>query len=133
MWPSLRKLKAGLGCANLVIGFWPRHLAPYIAFAGPLPRGTQLLSGILPFPVLTVLPFLVALTVPATAWWMAGLSILNVMGSGADVVRVVLLARQVPAGALVRNQGYATWWCLRSDPDANLTTPCTASSDGDCA
>ena len=95
---------------HVVVGFWPRHAAPYVAYTGVLSRELQLLSGALPFVVLTVLPLVVALVFRATGYWMATLSVVNMLGSGADVMMVFLLARHVPRRAAIRNQGYSTWW-----------------------
>jgi hypothetical protein len=95
---------------NLVLGFWPRHFAPYVAYTGALPLKTQLLSGALPLAVLSVVPLLVALVVPSAAWWLALLSVLNVLGSAADLIMLLLLFRQVPRDAVIRNQGFSTWW-----------------------
>jgi hypothetical protein len=95
---------------NLVLGFWPRHLAPYVAYIGALPLKTQLLSGILPLVVLSVLPLLTALVFPSAAWWLAMLSVVNVLGSAADLIMLLLLFGQVPREAVIRNQGFSTWW-----------------------
>lgn len=94
----------------VVVGFWPRYLAPYAAYTGALSRETQMLCGSLPLLLLTVLPFGVALAVPNATLWMAGMSIMNALGSSADLIMLVLLVRQVPRGALVRNNGNETWW-----------------------
>jgi hypothetical protein len=95
---------------DLIVGFWSRHLVPYVAFMSALPLRTQLLSGILPLPVLSGLPLLAALVLPSAAWWLALLSVVNVLGSGADLIMLQLLIRQVPRQAIIRNQGFATWW-----------------------
>ena len=97
---------------KVVIGIWPRYLAPYFAYLGSLPRRIQLLCGITPLLGLTVLPFAVALAFPSLSRWMATVSVLNVLGSAADLVMLGLIVRQVPAEALTRNQGHSTWWRL---------------------
>lgn len=95
---------------NLVMGFWPRHLAPYVAVVGAVPLKTQLLSGALPLVILSVLPLLASLVLPSAALWLALLSVVNVLGSAADLIMLLLLLRQVPRGAVIRNQGFSTWW-----------------------
>ncbi|MDZ4168722.1 MAG: DUF3267 domain-containing protein [Coriobacteriia bacterium] len=95
---------------NLVLGFWPRHFAPYVAYIGALPLKAQLLSGAMPLVALSVLPLVAALVVPSAAWWLALLSMVNVIGSGADLIMLLLLFRQVPRDAVIRNQGFSTWW-----------------------
>jgi hypothetical protein len=105
---------------GVVIGFWPRYLAPYVAYLGVVPRRAQLLSGVAPLVVLTALPLVVALILPAAALPMAAVSVANVAGSAADLLMLALLWRQVPTDALVRNNGHATWWRQRS---AERATP----------
>jgi len=41
---------------------------------------------------------------------MVVLSVVNTLGSAADLIMLLLLVRQVPPGAIIRNQGFATWW-----------------------
>ena len=95
---------------DVVVGFWPRYLTPYMAYTGVLSRQAQLISGVTPFVALTLLPFVVALALPAAAWWMVGLSVLNALGSAADLIMLVILMYQVPRTAVIRSQGIATWW-----------------------
>jgi len=95
---------------SVIVGFWPRAFAPYMAYTGTLTREAQLVSGATPFLLLTLLPILVAVALPAVAWWMVVLSVLNILGSAADLIMLGLIMRQVPRGAIIRNQGFATWW-----------------------
>lgn len=106
---ALPALVAGSSDA-VIVGFWPRHLAPYMAYTGALTREVQLVSGATPFILLTLLPIVVAVVLPAVVWWMIALSVLNVLGSAADLIMLLLLIRQVPPGAVIQNQGFATWW-----------------------
>lgn len=103
---------------DLVIGFWPRHLAPYFATLGAVPRNTQLVSGALPFLTLTMLPVLVAAGWSVYSPWLLALSSLNAAASGADLIAFMLYARRIPSAAMVRNQGYATWWRAPAAQDA---------------
>lgn len=95
---------------HVVVGFWPRYAAPYVAYTGELSREVQLVSGALPLIVLTVAPFAVAWVVPVAGPVMAALSIVNTLGSGADLMMLTLILKQVPARATIRNHGQATWW-----------------------
>jgi len=96
--------------AELVVGFWPRHLAPYFAATGPVPRNVQLTSGALPLVALTLLPILLAAALSVHSPWLIALSALNAAASGADLIVLFLYARQIPSTAVVRNKGYSTWW-----------------------
>lgn len=95
---------------DLVIGFWPRHFVPYFATLGAVPRNVQLVSGSLPFVSLTLLPLLIVAWMPVHGLWLIALSTLNAAACGADLIVFLLYARQMPSAAMVRNQGYSTWW-----------------------
>ncbi len=95
---------------DLVIGFWPRHFVPYFATLGAVPRNIQLVSGALPFVSLTLMPLLIATGLSVHGLWSVAISSLNAAACGADLVVFVLYCRQIPATAMVRNQGYSTWW-----------------------
>ena len=109
---ALHALPAALGGQRdgVVIGFSPRHFAPYVLVNGALSREVQLLSGVLPLVVLSVVPFFVAFALPGAGGRLAVLSVLNVVASGADLIMLSLLLGQVPRAALVQNDGAATWW-----------------------
>lgn len=94
----------------VVFGFWPRYLAPYFSTFEAVPRDVQLVSGALPFLVLTVLPLLFAAISALDSVWLLAVSALNAAACGGDLIVLGLYARQIPSNALVRNQGYSAWW-----------------------
>ena len=95
---------------DLLIGFWPRHLSAYFATFAPVSRNLQLASGALPLFALTLLPMLLAVGFSSNSPWLVVLSSLNAAASGADLIILVLYAQRIPNNAVVRNQGYSTWW-----------------------
>lgn len=95
---------------DIVFGFWPRRLVPYVATLGAAPRNVQLTSGVLPLVVMTLAPLLVAAVLSLYSPWLLLLSASNAAASGADLIALMLYVRQIPASAAVRNQGYSTWW-----------------------
>lgn len=101
------------GCGlteRTVVGAWPSRLLFYAGFLGALSRNRWLLVYLLPLIVLSVLPLL--------AWRVCGLysgvlhvvSLLNGLASGGDILSVLLLLRQVPGHAQLRNKGWHSWW-----------------------
>ena len=52
---------------GVVVGFWPRYVAPYFAYVDALTRRVQRACRVAPLVVLTALPFDVALAFPSTA------------------------------------------------------------------
>ena len=64
----------------------------------------------MPFLLLTLLPLGIgacAHTVPA-GW--AILSVANALFSGGDAILLAIIAWQVPGHAVIRNQGWKSWW-----------------------
>jgi hypothetical protein len=92
------------------IGVWPAKLLCYACHTGAITRERMLLCFAMPFAVVTGLPLGVcALVGHAALPAMVG-STANALFSGGDLLGALLLWRQVPRGALVRNKGWATWW-----------------------
>lgn len=93
-----------------IIGVWPSRLLFYAGHLGALSRNRWLLVYLLPLIVLSVLPLV--------AWHVCGLysgllhfvSLLNGLASGGDTLAVLLLLRQVPRHAQMRNKGWHSWW-----------------------
>jgi len=62
---------------------------------------------------LYVVPLLAAMMTGHASITMAFVSGLNAIGAGGDILAIGLLLSQVPGAAIVRNQGYKTYWTLR--------------------
>jgi hypothetical protein len=101
---------AGAGDGDVVIGVWPSRFVVYAGRFGEVGRARSLAVGLAPFVVLSVLPFALAPLVHGIAGWLAALSVLNAAGSAGDLIGVALIVIGTPRGAIIRNQGYDTWW-----------------------
>lgn len=93
-----------------VLGLWPAGLVAYAHYDGPMSRNRFLGLLLTPFAVLSAGPLLAALLVPIESTLLAGCSVLNALFAGGDLLGVMLICAQVPARAVVRNQGWWTWW-----------------------
>ncbi len=99
-----------------VIGLWLSKVVFYAHYQGALSRNRQLLVLAGPYVLLSLLPIGLIALPGAGAWPPAALSVLGmlslagaVLASG-DLISLALLAFQVPPGAVVRNQGWRTYW-----------------------
>ena len=99
----------GLTPATL-IAFWPSKLLFLAAYYEALPRNRLLLVYLMPFVVLSVLQLLFCKVLGTSSALLMAVSIVNGLFSGGDLVCVALIAGQVPRRAILRNQGWATWW-----------------------
>jgi hypothetical protein len=101
-----------------LIGVWPQKLVFYAHYDGAMPRNRFLLVFATPFIVLSLLPVGVAFI-----WLQAGgdgavpfvlqiLSFLNGLAACGDALGFLMIWHQVPARAMVRNQGWKTYWKL---------------------
>jgi hypothetical protein len=95
---------------DVVIGFSRRLGMFYAGFNGEISRTRSTVVYLFPFLVLSILPFLVALSFDFDSEWLALFSIINAGFSGADLYSVALVISQVPRGASVRNSGWNTYW-----------------------
>lgn len=103
--------RCGLTSGTLV-GFWPKKLAPYVAYQGALPHYRFILLGLMPLLLLSGLPVLVGMLLGWMPWWVVLLSTVNAFISSGDVINTVVLVWQTPPSAIVRNKGLETWWRL---------------------
>lgn len=106
------------------IGLWPQKLVFYAHYDGALSRNRFLLVFATPFFVLSVLPIFMAaimarLTGDGTvSLILQGLVFLNGLAACGDILAIAMIMKQVPPTALVRNQGWNTFWKLPEEERA---------------
>jgi hypothetical protein len=98
--------------SGTIVGFWPRKLAPYVAYQGELPRYRFILLGLMPLLLLSGLPVVVGMLCAWMPWRVALLGAVNAFISSGDLINTVLLVWQTPPSAIVRNKRLETWWRL---------------------
>jgi hypothetical protein len=81
---------------DVVIGFSRRLGMFYAGFNGEISRTRSTVVYLFPFLVLSILPFLVALSFDFDSEWLALFSIINAGFSGADLYSAALVISQVP-------------------------------------
>ena len=99
-----------------VIGVWPSKAVFYANYEAAMTRNRQLLVLAGPYVGLALLPIGLQALGAASGWDANGIAMLRmlslvgaVLASG-DLIGLALLAAQAPAGAVVRNQGWRTYW-----------------------
>ena len=103
-------LHPGNGCSHdTVLGVWPKKIIFYAHYDSAWSRSRFHAVLLGPFLVLSVVPLSVEAVLRTNLTWIAWLSILNGMASCGDIFACFLLF-QVPRTAMLRNQGYYTWW-----------------------
>jgi len=101
-----------------IIGVWPEKMLFYAHYMGELSRNRFLLVFAAPWLGLTALPVLII-----AAWrifmpelespvlgQLAMIALTGSLLSSGDIIGFSLILKQVPANAIVKNQGYKTWW-----------------------
>ena len=101
-----------LGCgAGTVAGIWPAGAgSPYVQHLAPMGRNRFLLACLLPFLVLTLLPFALSSHAPGALGYLSWVSLANCLGASSDLYIVAQLLRTVPAGAWVLESGESLLW-----------------------
>jgi len=92
------------------IGFWPRQLTPYAHYVGEMSRNRAVVFLLLPFVVISVLPLFLSTVLSMPIPYGAFISPVNGLLSCVDLLGALLLVVQVPQSAIIRNQGWDTWW-----------------------
>lgn len=93
-----------------LIGVWPARLLFYAAYLGPLSKPRFLWVFAMPFLILSLVPLVVCAAFQTASAAVAILSIVNGACACGDLLGIGLIGWQVPRRALVRNQGWQTWW-----------------------
>lgn len=100
--------------ADSILGVWPSMLLFYAHYDHVLTRNRLLLILAMPFLVLSVAPLPLCWLLGFDALWVAVLAIWNGVCSCGDLLGVLIIGWQLPRTAVVRNQGYYTWWKVPS-------------------
>lgn len=93
-----------------IAGLWPSRLLFFAHYDGELTRNRFVVILAAPIVTLSVIPLIVAAIFHVSSPPVAALSIINAGGSCGDLLGIWIVLRQVPAVAIVRNQGWATYW-----------------------
>jgi hypothetical protein len=99
---------------DVVIGVWPAKLLCYAMTLGIASRTRLLVVYLMPFVILSLLPLLVCLTIRIGSGYLSLISVVNGMLASGDITIVGLIVWQVPANAVLKNKGWATWWKIPS-------------------
>ena len=98
-----------------VLGFWPSTLMFYAHYDGEVSRNRLIAILLTPLIIISIVPLVVAAVVQVTSGWAAFLSCFNAVLACVDMLGVAMLLFQVPRTAVVRNQGWKSYW-KEADP-----------------
>ena len=93
-----------------VIGFWPATILFYAHYLGELRRNRFLAILLMPFVLLSVAPLALASLSQLATGSVAFVSIVNGLFACGDILGAVLILAQIPSDAVVRNQGWRSYW-----------------------
>jgi hypothetical protein len=93
-----------------ILGFWPSRMLIYAAYTGELTRNRFIATLLMPLVIISFLPLLIATVAQVTSGWAACVSALNALLACADILGAGMVLVQVPRTAIVRNQGWRTFW-----------------------
>jgi hypothetical protein len=92
-----------------IVGFGP-SIGFYGHYGGEMTRNRFVAILLMPLVVISFVPLLVA-AVAQIAWgWVAFISAFNAFCAGGDILLAGLVLFQIPATAIVRQQGWRTYW-----------------------
>jgi hypothetical protein len=93
-----------------VVGFWPSRMIFYAHYAGERTRNRFIACLLMPTVIISLVPLALSAITGLVSGLMAWISICNVFCACMDLCGAILLAFQVPRQAIVRNQGWRTYW-----------------------
>jgi hypothetical protein len=106
---------------NSVVGVWPSRGVFYAHYEGEISRNRLVLMAALPFLLLSVAPVALFWVVGRVYLWLAAVALVNGLASCFDLLVIAICLAQVPARAVLRNQGWDTYW-RRIDPEGDKVT-----------
>ena len=93
-----------------ILGLWPSRMLFYAAYTGELTRNRFVAILLMPLVVISFLPLLIATAAQVTSGWAAYVSAFNALLACGDIFGAGMVLVQVPGTAIVRNQGWRTYW-----------------------
>ncbi len=100
------------GSADSILGFWPSRLLFYAHYVGELTRARFITILLMPLLIISFVPLVVCAVMGHSSGLLAFSSVLNALCACGDIFGFGLLLFQIPCNAMVRNQGWRTYWRL---------------------
>ena len=101
----------GFGLSDrTIVGVWPSRGVFYAHYDGELTRERFVAVYLMPLVVISFGPLLVCATLHQGPEWLAFISWVNAFAACGDVFGTALVLSQIPARAIVRSQGWRTYW-----------------------
>jgi hypothetical protein len=93
-----------------ILGFWPSGGMFYAHYDGEMTRNRFVAILLMPLIVISFVPLLVAAIARVSSGWVAFISAFNAFLACVDILGTGLVLFQIPAAAIVRQQGWKTYW-----------------------
>ena len=92
-----------------IVGFGP-SIGFYGHYGGEMTRNRFVAILLMPLVIISFVPLLVAAVAQAASGWVAFISAFNAFCAGTDILLAGLVLFQIPATAIVRQQGWRAYW-----------------------
>jgi hypothetical protein len=92
-----------------IVGFGP-STGFYAHYDGEMTRNRFVAILLMPLVVISFVPLLVAAVAQVSSGWVAFISVFNAFCACGDILLAGLVLFQIPATAIVRQQGWRTYW-----------------------
>jgi hypothetical protein len=118
---------------DILIGIWPQKVLVYAFFKGTMTRQRFTFTMITPFLVLSFVPVLIVAAShnlpknPQIMTFLVVLSILNGIASCGDILGVALALWRIPRTAIIRNQGWKSYWKNGQISESSIPTSSSSS------
>ncbi len=92
-----------------IVGFGP-SIGFYGHYGGEMTRNRFVAILLMPVVVISLVPLLVAAVARVATGWVAFISVFNAFCAGTDILLAGLVLFRTPPAAIVRQQGWRTYW-----------------------
>ena len=102
--------KGGLTSKRVVFGFYPKVFGFYAYYNGKITRHRYIIIAVFPFLMLTVIPLMVVTLFQVECKYLVEVIFASGMGSGMDILGIIIILRQVPRQSVLISSGMKTYW-----------------------
>ena len=93
-----------------IIGFWPSRMLLYAIYNGAVTRQRYLVTLLMPFVTLSLVPVILAALLDQYTFWLAYATVLNAFVSSGDILETLTIFKQVPTNATMTRSGWTSYW-----------------------
>lgn len=92
-----------------IIGFWPSKMFLYVTYNGEISRNRNIAVFLMPFIMISIIPFLISVLINYMNIWLVYITILNAFLSALDILAAITFFK-LPGHTVIWHNGRNVYW-----------------------